>query len=499
VAGTALTARRQDAERVRRTLLARTLLLAGALAAAFLFHHEILGYALVGHDTYPILVAARVRNAGDLAGTFTEELMDGRYDQGRFYRPVLNASFAIDHAFYGLRPWGYHLTDLLLAACAALLLAHLARPGRRAAWGIAGVAAGVLFLAHPAQMNVLPVPARRGETLSIGFTALALLAARGTGRARRWGPALFALLAAGSKESGAIAPLLLFGQALFGPRSEGRGRIRGALREAALPFLALAVFLAARALVLGGVGGHGGAGARATLFQALRTVLMINRYTFYPYDLFARAIPPGLAALALLAGFAGASFFLFRGSESRGSGLAAWGWFLAGSAVHVLARSSAPWYALHAVAAHAVLSGLLLGEAARRCAAAGPARARFGSALIAAAILALGAVNARNAPPFGFHPEWKDATRKTERFLDRLAGDLAAAPPGSTVEAADLPYLSRPRPGSPIAIVASLADYSVQAWAELRFPGRRVRVAFPDPPPPPPNPGETLVVVTPGR
>jgi hypothetical protein len=348
-------------------------------------------------------------------------------------------------------------------------------------------------------MNVLPVPARRGETLSIGFTALALLAARGSGRARRWGPALFTLLAAGSKESGAIAPLLLFWQALFDARSEGRGRIRGALRAAALPLLALAVFFAARTLVLGGLGGHEEAGARAPLLQALRTLVLITRYTFYPYAIFGRALPPGGAALALLAGFGAASYLLLRGPETRGPTLLAWGWLLVGSAVHVLARSSAPWYALHAVAAQALLSGLLLGEGMRRCAEAGPAAARFGAAIVAAAVLALGVVNVRSAPPFGFHPEWKDASRKTDRFLDRLAADLASAPPGSTVEAADLPYLGRPRPGSPIAIVASLADYTFQAWADLRFPGRRIRVAFPDPPPPPPDPDEILVVVTPER
>ncbi|RPJ41411.1 MAG: hypothetical protein EHM19_11990, partial [Candidatus Latescibacterota bacterium] len=105
------------------------LLFAGALLVAILFYHEVFGYSLLGHDTYPIIRAARIESAADVAGTFTEELMDGAYPEGHFYRPVLNLSFALDHAVYRLRPAGFHATDLLPVALDAAVAATLDSQG----------------------------------------------------------------------------------------------------------------------------------------------------------------------------------------------------------------------------------------------------------------------------------------------------------------------------------------------------------------------------------
>ena len=80
-------------------------------AGALFAQTRLIGF--VGLDTYPIIVSSRIKSFGDLVGTFTETLMDGRYPWD-FYRPLLNASIALDYAIWGLNAVGYQLTNALL-------------------------------------------------------------------------------------------------------------------------------------------------------------------------------------------------------------------------------------------------------------------------------------------------------------------------------------------------------------------------------------------------
>jgi len=478
----------------RTALTPRLLFFIGFLLIALFLYHEVLGYALVGHDSYPIILTARIESAADLAGTFTEELMDGRYTQGHFYRPALNLSFALDHLLFNLKPWGYHLTDLLILAAVAFLIALL--PGRRGKGTIAaaGTAAALLFLVHPVHLNVLPVPARRGDTLSLFFLLAALHSLHLHGGTRRWAPALFALLAVSAKESGLIAPLLIFAAVFFGDGRRAGGRFAGAVRAAALPLAAVLLFALARHLVIGGVGGHGEVTVRGVTADAWRILPEFGRLTLYPFPFLAGLVPGIAARSAIAILLALSTLILFRDERTRRQALFAWTWMLLGWAVHGLSRSISPWYAIHTVVPFTFLAGLITGEgiAALRRRRSLPVGA---AAVVATAILlSLGAVNLRGAPPFTFHPEWSDATRKTERYLVHLMKKIGEAEEGERIDAPGLPFMSRYRPGSPIVLVASLADYTVQAWAELVIPERKIRVAYERSSPPPPAPDEILVV-----
>ena len=107
------------------------LALAAALAAAsvlvtVLVYGPVSGGALLGFDGYPLIAASALDAPGDLLGTFGQELMGGRYPDGRFYRPLVHLTFALDHALGGLDPAQYARTDLALAALTATLLGLLA-------------------------------------------------------------------------------------------------------------------------------------------------------------------------------------------------------------------------------------------------------------------------------------------------------------------------------------------------------------------------------------
>jgi hypothetical protein len=99
------------------------------------------------------------------------------------------------------------------------------------------------------------------------------------------------------------------------------------------------------------------------------------------------------------------------------------------------------------------------------------------------------------SPVFRYYDEWTRATAASEAFLEDTRLRIAGAPPGTVVQAAPLPVWATPRPDGPaVRGAAILADYSVQAWADLVLPERRVRVPRADLPPPP-GPDETVLVI----
>jgi hypothetical protein len=113
----------------------------------------------MGGDTFTIIQTARIHDFGDLVGNVTEELMDGRAQRGHYYRPLLNLSFALDYALWGINPLGYHLSDVGLLLVNALLLAVLARRFFGPGAALAGVIAAIAFTLHPLHLEVLCVPA----------------------------------------------------------------------------------------------------------------------------------------------------------------------------------------------------------------------------------------------------------------------------------------------------------------------------------------------------
>lgn len=92
-------------------------------------------------------------------------------------RPVLMASFWLNHHFSGDMPEAYHETNVFLhvivAALAALIAMRLlewANPGGgKAAKPTLGIFAGALFLVHPVQTESVAYVASRSEVLSVLF------------------------------------------------------------------------------------------------------------------------------------------------------------------------------------------------------------------------------------------------------------------------------------------------------------------------------------------
>jgi hypothetical protein len=191
-----------------------------ALVAAALLVWAVVFLAVyvprVGHgfvqDDFAWIASSRVAHLSDVARIF-------RHDNG-FYRPVVALTFAADRALFGLRPFGYGLTNLLLALACAMGIAWLAR-GFTLRWP-AAVFAAALWLLNPHGLHwaLLWTSGRTALLLSLfaGLTAAAVVRAR-------W-PLAGAFFAAAllSKEEAVVMGAVLTAWLSILPRPAIRGR-----------------------------------------------------------------------------------------------------------------------------------------------------------------------------------------------------------------------------------------------------------------------------------
>jgi Flp pilus assembly protein TadD len=223
-------------------------------------------------DDRPLIVENRlIRDPGSLGTLVASGFWQtgDRHDRFRsFFRPVVSLSYALDYAVWSLKPFGFHLTNLMLHFLCSLLVYVLARDatGERLA---ATMAAG-LFAAHPVHVESVAWISGRTDLWCALFMLAAFVVERrravvAAGRARagfrRDPPAatgrfllgaamgLFAL-ALLSKEMAATFPVLV---ALDRLTTAGPWRVR--LRQAAAasaPYVVVfALYLGARHAVLG--------------------------------------------------------------------------------------------------------------------------------------------------------------------------------------------------------------------------------------------------------
>ncbi len=189
------------------------LLVAGVLAVAVI----CLAYAPdVGtgfkQDDFGWVEGSRVRQPGDWLSLVTRNT--------GFYRPAVAITFALDELAFGMRPFGYGLTNLALLVACLFAIAAVAR-----ALGLergAALAAGACWSLNTQGIN-MAVVWTSGRTALV-LVLFAALAARALVRGRVAQTAIFTFLALLSKEEAVMLPVLLFVWAGFHGNSEVRSQ-----------------------------------------------------------------------------------------------------------------------------------------------------------------------------------------------------------------------------------------------------------------------------------
>ncbi|MCE9520499.1 MAG: tetratricopeptide repeat protein, partial [Verrucomicrobia bacterium] len=177
-------------------------------------------------------------------------------------RPLLNLSFAINHAMGGTEVWGYHAGNLLIHVLAGLTLYGIVRrtllrvlsPERQNSAPWLSLAVALLWVVHPLQTESVTYMVQRAESL-VGLLYLLTLYCfiRGADGARGWLAGAVALCALGmtAKEVMATAPLVV----LFYDWVFVSGSIRQIWRERGVFYLALFSTWVLLATILLGTGG----------------------------------------------------------------------------------------------------------------------------------------------------------------------------------------------------------------------------------------------------
>jgi hypothetical protein len=223
-------------------------LLSGALAAVVALPSVRNGF--VEDDVWVVAQRPILRQPPSLSALFTEPYWPRNFG-GHLWRPAVLASWALDYRISDSPHW-FHAVNVLWAALAAAALGLLAATLTDARIGLA---AGLLFAAHPVHVEATAGVVGRAELMAATGYAIALLCALRASRQRWWlvGVALGSALAIASKESGATLPAAVV--IVLAMRKESwRAMIAPAL-SAALP---IAIYFALRAGVTGGALGAGG-------------------------------------------------------------------------------------------------------------------------------------------------------------------------------------------------------------------------------------------------
>lgn len=71
-------------------------------------------------DEYTIVNNTLIKDIGNLPKLLTKDYFP--YSGEMSYRPVVTFTYFIDYAIYGMKPWGYHLTNVLLHAVNGIIL-----------------------------------------------------------------------------------------------------------------------------------------------------------------------------------------------------------------------------------------------------------------------------------------------------------------------------------------------------------------------------------------
>ncbi|MBN2561208.1 MAG: hypothetical protein JXQ75_09790 [Phycisphaerae bacterium] len=404
--------------------------------------------------------------------------MDERLPFGDFYRPIGNLSLAVDYAVWGLEPFGFQLTSMVVY-CATVVLMYLASRKMLGSRSWLGPALAALFLGlHPSVLAVLPFPARRCQMLMLFFTLASILVLPvGPTRGIWWrsvAAGFLALLAIGSNEAGVIAVgMILLHQLLFGFDGRlGRSVIRAFL--ATIPaVLAISVYMVNRFVVIGGMGGYHPAASQSYVDNV---IAWIPKYVSLmlctiPFEDFGMRVLVATCAAAVL----GASGFwlVVSGERAHEKDVRRAGrlvpfavtWVVVGLLFAGLSMQFAVRYVVLPSAGVAMLLAalgervILMGRRA---------------ALPAAGILLVMICALWSSPLLTSYSEFRVATQIQSGVLAGLEKKLKAANVGDRVEHQ---IHTRVKVSSRLVDDAwMLESWSIPSWLEMEFPGRRILV-----------------------
>ncbi len=170
----------------------------------FITYLNILPNNLFFDDEELIYKNTYIQNIKYLPLLFTENMIAGSGKISNMYRPILMTTFAVDHAFWGNNPFGYHLSSLILHAANGILVFYLINQLFK--HQLLSLFTSVMFAVHPIQSEAVSYASGRTDPLYTFFFLLSLIFFV---KGKTISVIIFFLLSLLSKETAIILPLIL--------------------------------------------------------------------------------------------------------------------------------------------------------------------------------------------------------------------------------------------------------------------------------------------------
>jgi hypothetical protein len=310
-------------------------LVAGAILtlAFLLIYLPDVGHGFI-RDDFMWVRASQIDGAGDVGRIF-------RGNTG-FYRPAVTLSFGVDRALFGIQPFPYGVTNVLLLIGCAYLVARVGSRLGLPPWAAGTAGALWAFNFHAVNMALLWISGRTALLLCL----FALLATLASFRHHWWQAGWWCLLALLAKEEAVTLPFVLAGWSWYSASERRYGTL--ATRTAPV-FLALIVYGVLRAS-----SGAFGPSDAPSYYQ----------FTFVPADVLRNAVEyldraaTFVAATALVMAIVARTRPRWTEADTRIALFAAV-WFVAGFALTVFLPLRSSLYALYPSIGVAIAGGRL--------------------------------------------------------------------------------------------------------------------------------------------
>ena len=159
-------------KKVRNELLKYYLLIA---AAGFVVYINALSNDFVFDDDSVVLGDPSITDISNIPKYFTGQ--EGFHKViGRYYRPVVSATYAIDNSLWGLKPFGFHLTNIIIHVINSLLFFKLlllmfgiesAKTQKSRLYAV--IFGALIFAVHPIHTEAVTWVSGRTDSLSFTF------------------------------------------------------------------------------------------------------------------------------------------------------------------------------------------------------------------------------------------------------------------------------------------------------------------------------------------
>ena len=146
------------------------------LIISIAIYSNTLKNGFVYDDEFTVVNNTLIKNFSNISKLFTKEYFAASGEMS--YRPVVTFTYFIDYALYGLKPYGYHLTNLLLHALNGVILyiflTLLFKPSQSSIFNLQ-LLISLLFATHPVLTEAVNAISFREDLLCFLFYISALI------------------------------------------------------------------------------------------------------------------------------------------------------------------------------------------------------------------------------------------------------------------------------------------------------------------------------------